>query len=90
MPRARQGQVSPGCEDPGVRQGPPPPTPGLCCPPAHQTPLALNPERYPVTSDLSQDTRGLPAQRGGYLSLAQISLMLAPALTLSDFLFLAV
>ena len=50
----------------------------------------LNPERYPVTSDLSQDTRGLPAQRGGYLSLAQISLMLAPALTLSDFLFLAV
>lgn len=43
-----------------------------------------------MTSDLSQDPRGLPAQRGGYLSFAQISLMLAPALTLSDFLFLAV
>ena len=43
-----------------------------------------------MTSDLSQDTRGLPAQRGGYLSFAQISLRLAPALTLSDFLFLAV
>lgn len=43
-----------------------------------------------MTSDLSQDTRGLPAQRGGYLSFAPITLMLAPALTLSDFLFLAV
>lgn len=43
-----------------------------------------------MTSDLSQDTRGRPAQRGGDLSFAQISLMLAPALTLSDFLFLAV
>lgn len=43
-----------------------------------------------MTSHLSQDTRGLPAQRGGYLSFTQISLMLAPALTLSDFLFLAV
>lgn len=27
MPGARQGQVSPGCEDPGVRQAPPPPPP---------------------------------------------------------------
>lgn len=43
-----------------------------------------------MTSDLSQDTRGLPAHKGGYLSFAPIALMLAPALTLSDFLFLAV